>query len=59
MLLEKWDLPSHSWGVHIDKIDRDTGARDCILFNILKSFSKTISVVITTTGQFASARDCN
>ena len=52
-LLEKWDLPSHSSGVHIDKIDRDTDTRDRILLNLLKGCGKTLGVVITTACRFS------
>ena len=52
-LLEKWDLLSHSSEAHIDKIDRDTGTRDHVLFNLLKGYGKTLGVVRTATCRFS------
>jgi len=48
-LSEKSDLPSHSSWIRIDKIDRDTGIRDGILFDLAKSCGKALGVEITTT----------
>lgn len=53
--LEKWDLPSYSSGVQIDKIDHDTGTRDSILVNIPKSCGETHGTGITTC-QFLSVQ---
>jgi len=41
-LPEKLDLPSYRSGVQIDKIDHDTGTKDCILVNLRNIAYKVI-----------------
>jgi len=57
-LLEKWDLPSHGSGIRVGRINRDTATRDLILFNFLRSCSKALGIVITTTCQFRQHTIC-
>ena len=43
-LLEKWDLPSHGSGIRVGSINRDTGTRDLIPFNFLRTAVRPLAL---------------
>jgi len=57
-VLEKCHLPSHGSGIHLDKIDHDTGTRDSIPFDFLTSGSKALGLVVKPPANLRQYKIC-